>query len=68
MTDVTVSYRQGDTIARVTPNTQTAKDWIGENVQAEGYQWLGKSLCVEHRYVDPLVDGMLSAGLDVETE
>jgi hypothetical protein len=62
--DVTVSNH--GSLFLVTPFTQDARDWINTNVHAEGWQWLGQSLAVEHRFVAHLVDGMLDAGLDVQ--
>lgn len=52
-------------IWRFTPMTSEARDWIDENVASEGWQWLGGSLCVEHRYGPDLVQGMLDNGLAV---
>ena len=49
---------------QITPHTQAAKDWLRENVQADG-MWLGNSLCVEHRFISDLAQGMLDAGLKV---
>lgn len=49
----------------VQPLTAAGREWIEEHVQSEPYQWLGGGLCVEHRYVAGLVDGMIDAGLEV---
>ena len=54
----------GGSIYQIMPLTQAAKDWIEENVNADG-MWLGNALCVEHRYIADIVDGMASAGLKV---
>ena len=55
----------GGSIYTLTPLSDEAKAWIDENVESEGYQWLGSSLCVEHRYVADVVEGMQAAGLIV---
>jgi hypothetical protein len=46
----------------ISPLTDSAKDWIAENVSDES-QWFGGGLVVEHRYVDTLVEGMENDGL-----
>lgn len=62
--DVNVS-RDGDMFL-FTFNTAAAKAWQQENVDAEGWQWLGTNLAVEYRAAHDLVDGMRAAGLTVE--
>lgn len=53
------------TIVQIIPVSQTAKDWIDENVESEGWQWLGRALCIDHRYAEDIIDGMLSEGLEM---
>ena len=53
------------TLFQITPHTQAAKDWLRDNVEAEGFMWLGSSLCVEPRYIVDLAQGMFDAGLKV---
>lgn len=55
----------GGSIYQLTPLSEAAKAWISENVQAEGFMWMGSSLCVEHRYIADIVQGMQDAGLEV---
>lgn len=62
ITDVTVSNH--GSIALVRPLTDAARDWLRDNVQ-DNAQYLGASLAVEPRYIDDLVAGMESAGLEV---
>jgi hypothetical protein len=62
--DVLVS-NQG-TIFTFTPLTSAAREWIEENVASEGWQWLGGSLCVEHRYASDLGRGMREANLELK--
>ena len=52
-------------IVGITPMTPTAREWIGENVDAEPWQWLGGTLNIDRRYADDLVEGMVEAGLTV---
>lgn len=47
------------------PATDTARQWIDENVEAEGWQWLGNTLVVDHRFAQDLAQGMIDAGLVV---
>jgi hypothetical protein len=42
-----------------------AREWVDENVYTEGWQWLGRSLGVDHRFAGQLTDGMIEAGLEV---
>lgn len=51
------------TIATIEPLTERCKAWIDENVAAEVWQWFGRSLAVEPRYVERLVDAMVEDGL-----
>jgi hypothetical protein len=53
-------------ISTITPVTEAARQWIAENVQAEAWQWLGRSLTVETRFLGPLVEGMINDGLSVD--
>lgn len=47
--------------------TETARIWVDDNVETEGWQWLGRStLCVDWRFAGPLTRGMLDNGLNVE--
>lgn len=42
------------------------REWVAENVQLEGWQWLGGSaFAVDHRYAAGLADAMMNAGLSV---
>jgi hypothetical protein len=53
-------------IVGITPMTPTAREWIGENVDAEPWQWLGGTLNIDRRYAADLVEGMVEAGLTVQ--
>lgn len=43
--------------------TQAARDWFDQNVHTEGWQWMGRTLCVEPRYAEDLALGLADAGL-----
>lgn len=58
-----VLVNNAGTLFTFCPLTARAKEWISENVQSESYQWLGATLCVEHRYAWGLAEGMKDAGL-----
>jgi hypothetical protein len=43
--------------------SEAAKAWVVENVQLEGWQWLGPSIfAIDPRYADQLIAGMEDAG------
>lgn len=60
-----VIVRNCGSIFQFIPITPAARTWIDENVQNEGWQWLGSALCVEHHYVLSLIDGLCDAGFEV---
>jgi hypothetical protein len=49
----------------VTPITTLAREWVEQNLALEGWQWMGASFAVEHRFVANLVNGMRADGLRV---
>jgi hypothetical protein len=49
----------------LTPCTQTAKDWVRDNVTAEPWQWLGITLYVEPRFAEHLIEALQADGLTV---
>jgi len=53
----------GGTVFTFCPLTDRAKLWIDENVETEGWQWLGATLVVETRFAYSLAVGMTDAGL-----
>lgn len=44
--------------------TDSAFSWVKEHVSEP--MFLGHTLVVEHRYAEPLADGMIAGGLEVE--
>ena len=59
-TDVLI--RDEGTIVVFESRTKAALQWIKENVSAEPWQWLGRSLCVDQRYADGLVSLLREGG------
>src|SRR5262245_10620610 len=47
------------------PLTPAARTWIADNVHIESWQYLGDvAFVVDHRFAQPLIDGILDAGLE----
>ena len=43
-----------------------AEDWVLENVDASNpWDWFGDAIIVEQKYIEPLVEGAIAAGLTV---
>jgi hypothetical protein len=59
--------RQGLSIVQFTPETADESEWLDENVQAESWQYMGKSLCIDARYAGDLIEGIQGAGFEVES-
>lgn len=55
----------GSSVVLFTPISAAAREWVDEHVALESWQWLGSGFGVDHRFVEPLIDGMTSAGLSV---
>ena len=64
MFDVTV--QDHGSITAFVFNTGAAQDFAEEKLQAESWQYLGGSLCVDTRYAGDLIVGMEDDGLTVE--
>jgi hypothetical protein len=64
----TVDFRITDdgSVVGFKPVSEAALDWINENVESEPWQWLGNALWVDHRMAQPLLDGIIEAGFEVE--
>jgi hypothetical protein len=52
-------------IIAIRPLTEEALQWLGDNVAAEGWQWLGGSLCVDRHYAAPLIEGIEADSFEV---
>jgi hypothetical protein len=62
--DIIVS--SGGSVYQLHLESATARTWVDDHVHLEGWQWLGRTFAVEHRFAGPLIDGMLVDGLRVE--
>jgi len=51
------------TVYGLTPVSEEAKQWIDDNVASEPWQWLGRSLVIENRYLADIIEGMVNDGL-----
>ena len=63
---VDVAVSNHGSVILFAPLTKMAREWIADNVQAEGWQFLGGSLAVEPRFAFELAQGMKGAGLEVK--
>jgi len=53
------------TIFMFTPITALGREWVDEHLSLEGWQWMGLSFAVEHRFAAGLAQGMKADGLRV---
>ena len=61
--DVSVVY--AGSITQFFLNTRDAIEWVNDNVDTEGWQWMGPTLCVDSRFAHDLATAMIDAGLEV---
>jgi len=61
---VDVYVENHGSIFLVRPVSNSACDWLTENVSEES-QYFGNALVVEHRYIEALIHGLQEAGLIV---
>jgi len=52
-------------ICLLRPLTDAAKTWVGEHIPDDA-QWFGNAVAVEHRFIEPIVVGIVADGLEVE--
>jgi len=52
-------------IVLLIPETNNEADWLASNVNAEDYMWMGKGLAVENRYVENILEGLISEGFTI---
>ncbi len=45
--------------------TEEGREFLENDVQSEGWQWMGPQLCVDHRYAGVLIEGIQENGLTV---
>lgn len=60
-------FQDHGSVALLERVTEAGWRWINENIltEADGneQQWFGRSLVIEHRYVGPVLVGLVRAGL-----
>jgi hypothetical protein len=62
MADIKISNH--GSLFGVRANTERARDWWNGNVDAP--LSFGGAFMVEHRYIDPIIEGMEEEGLEIE--
>ena len=65
LTQIDVRISNQGTMWMFTPLTNTAKEWVEENLDLESWQKMGDSFAVDHRPAAALAEGMQEAGLIV---
>lgn len=50
-------------IVQFMATTNEGLAWLRDNTDSEGWQWMGRCLCVDHRYAGDLAHGLAEAGL-----
>ncbi len=63
---LTLLYRELNemqTVYGIQPITESAREWIDDNVQSESWQWLGQTLVIDHRFIEDVFNGMVDYGL-----
>jgi hypothetical protein len=60
-----IEVTNGGSVVLLTPKTGTGRDWIDDNLDTEGWQWMGASLALDHRYAPPIIEGMIGDGLTI---
>lgn len=60
-----VFVRNEGSIFLVTPISEAAREWMKEHIPDDA-QYMGRSLVVEHRYVEDIINGMKGDGLRIK--
>ena len=55
----------GGTVYMLYPASEAAKEWVREHLPPDALT-LGRSIAIEHRFVNSILDGINDAGLVVE--
>lgn len=61
--DVVVTYH--GSVVGFLPLTPNGKEWFAENVAAEGWQYIGSTLYVDHRPAESLIAALTDNGLTI---
>ncbi len=59
------TIRNEGTIYILVPNTESAQEWVDDNIEDNYQPWAG-GVVVGHRYIVDLSEGIINAGLSVE--
>jgi len=57
--------RNEGTVCTFTANTESGARFLREDVLSEGWQWLGRTLCLDYRIAQVVIDGAQAEGLTV---
>jgi hypothetical protein len=55
----------GGSIYTLLPLTAQAKEWVADNLPDEALRF-GDAICIEHRYIDDILAGLLNDGLTLQ--
>jgi len=55
--------RNEGTVVMFTPLTESARNFLRDNVESESWQWMGESLCVDHRMAHELLHALVHVEL-----
>jgi hypothetical protein len=58
-----VSFLDEGSVVVLYPESDFAIGWFDENIEAEGWQWIGGGLAVDHHMADDILNGMTAEGL-----
>lgn len=62
---VDISFENHFSIFLIRPLSKQGQQWLDENVGNEETQYLGNAVACEPRYVQPIYEGAVAAGLVV---
>ena len=65
MTDLRTD-REGMNLVSITAVSPGGAEWLRNNVQSEGWQWLGNTLCLDFRAAEEVIMAALDDGLEVK--
>ncbi|MDJ0905397.1 MAG: hypothetical protein QNI96_05215 [Woeseiaceae bacterium] len=59
-------FRDEGTIVLLVPTSDEAKIWCDEHFEDDGPRWGSVGRVIEPRYFEPILSGMMEAGLEPE--
>jgi hypothetical protein len=65
MADISINI--AGTMIGFTGTTKSGSDWLQHEVEHEGWQWLGRTLYVDHHFAGDLVSLAQLHGLEVQS-